>query len=64
MIHYEESKEREKMEKASLEISNKKKFSKALNGFSVLYNKSHEELKEKDTVKTAWDDVKFVPNGN
>lgn len=53
MIHYEESKEREKMEKASLEISNKKKFSKALNGFSVLYNKSHEELKEKDTVKTA-----------
>ena len=48
MIHCEESKEREKMEKASLEIS----------------DKSHEELKEKDTVKTAWDDVKFVPNGN
>ena len=52
------------MEKVSLEIPNKEKLSKALNGFSVLYNKSHEELKEKDTVKSAWDGVKFVPNGN
>ena len=52
MIGSEESKKRE-WKKVSLEISNKKKFSKTLNGFSVLYNKSHEELKGKDTVKTA-----------
>ena len=64
MIHSEESKKSEKMEKISLDISSKGELSEALRGFPVLHDKSHEGFKEKDTLKNAWDGVEFVPNGN
>ena len=56
------------MEKVSLDFSREEELSEIVRSFPVLYDSSHEGLKEKDVVKNAWEGfgmaLKFIQTGN